>query len=675
MFANILIANRGEIACRIIKTAHRLGIRCIAVYSDADRNALHTHLADESIYIGPSPAIQSYLNIEKIIAAARQSDAEAIHPGYGFLAESSDFAARCKKAGLIFIGPTAAAIAAMGSKSAAKQLMAKTGIPILPGYHGEEQSLQQLKQAAERVGYPLLIKPSAGGGGKGMHIVTTTDEFEAALHSARREAAAAFNDDKILIEKYLHKPRHIEVQIFTDQTNNGVYLFERDCSIQRRHQKIIEEAPAPGFNTVLREAIGATALKVAQAIDYIGAGTVEFLMDSNEQFYFMEMNTRLQVEHPVTEMITGLDLVEWQLRVAAGESLPLKQDELKLSGHAIEARIYAEDPDTHFLPDAGTLAHYREPKQNIRLRIDSGVREGDEISVYYDPLLAKLIVWHTDRDRAIRMLQQALHSFRIVGIKTNIAFLKRLIAHKAFYNADIDTAFIDRKQQDLLEINVDDKHFYFCCAAIYYFLESSAQNPVHHHSLWSRLHGWSLNSDNQSQFEFDDNSNTIRMYVKQINCEKQNTFIVSQAGFAPCSIEAQLNEDKLSIEHKDQSYIFYTARIKHSLFLFGKTDTLAFHRPNYNNNLQHHEKYSINLKAPMNGRISTVLVKPNQQVNKNAALIVLEAMKMEHTLKSPHDGCIETILCNPGDLVQAGTELLTFKTDEDSLCRRDTRIK
>ena len=446
MFGKILIANRGEIACRVIATTRRMGIATVAVYSDADARARHVALADESWPIGPAPARESYLVGERIIEIARRAGAEAIHPGYGFLSENADFAAACATAGVVFIGPPVGAIRAMGSKSAAKTLMEKAGVPLVPGYHGESQDMATLAAAAARLGYPVLIKASSGGGGKGMRIVERAAELEAAIGSAKREALASFGDDQVLVEKYLTQPRHIEIQVFADTHGNAVSLFERDCSIQRRHQKVLEEAPAPGMPPERRRQMGEAALAAARAVGYVGAGTVEFIAEDGE-FWFMEMNTRLQVEHPVTEMITGLDLVEWQLRVAAGERLPLTQDEIAIRGHAIEARIYAEDPERDFLPSIGTLTHLRQPAETNEVRVDTGVREGDSITPYYDPMIAKLIVWGPDRDTAARRLANALDQYEIVGVATNLGLLRAIAENPAFLSADLDTGFIGRHIQ------------------------------------------------------------------------------------------------------------------------------------------------------------------------------------------------------------------------------------
>ena len=450
MFHTILIANRGEIACRVIRTARRMGIRTAAVYSEADRDAMHVALADTAWPIGPAPARESYLNTTRILSAARQAGAQAIHPGYGFLSENADFADECAAAGIVFIGPPPAAIRAMGSKSAAKALMAQAGVPLVPGYHGADQDPVHLAAEAARIGYPVLIKASAGGGGKGMRVVEHPEGFKEALDLAKGEAASSFGDDEVLIERYLTRPRHIEIQVFADRRGNTISLHERDCSIQRRHQKVVEEAPAPGMTAERRANMGAAACAAARAIGYEGAGTVEFIAEDGE-FYFMEMNTRLQVEHPVTEMITGLDLVEWQLRVADGQALPAPPP---INGHAIEVRVYAEDPDRDFMPSVGRLAHLVAPNEGPHVRVDTGVRQGDAIQVHYDPMIAKLIVWDQDRDGAVRQLQAALAGYEVAGVRTNLDLLRAIAAHPEFAAAALDTGFIARHADALLRPNM-----------------------------------------------------------------------------------------------------------------------------------------------------------------------------------------------------------------------------
>ncbi|HET7774982.1 MAG TPA: acetyl-CoA carboxylase biotin carboxylase subunit, partial [Azospira sp.] len=466
MFSKILIANRGEIACRVIKTARRLGLRTVAVYSEADANARHVRLADEAVLLGPAAARESYLVAEKILDAAKRTGAQAIHPGYGFLSENADFAEACAAAGVVFIGPPAAAIRAMGSKSAAKALMEKAAVPLTPGYHGDQQEPEFLKAQADAIGYPVLIKAAAGGGGKGMRLVEQGEDFFAALASCQREARSSFGNDQVLVEKYITRPRHIEIQVFGDSQGNCVYLFERDCSVQRRHQKVLEEAPAPGMTPERRRQMGEAAVAAAKAVGYVGAGTVEFIANQDGSFYFMVMNTRLQVEHPVTEMITGQDLVEWQLRVAFGEPLPLKQEQLQIRGHALEARIYAEDADKGFLPSIGRLLHLAPPAEGLHVRVDTGVEEGDEITPHYDPMIAKLIVWDEDRDAALARMRQALADYRVVGVTTNIDFLSRLVSCPAFAGADLDTGLIERQQEFLFPAAAEPPRDVFLAAAV-----------------------------------------------------------------------------------------------------------------------------------------------------------------------------------------------------------------
>nr|MBP7393997.1 acetyl-CoA carboxylase biotin carboxylase subunit [Zoogloea sp.] len=498
MFNKILIANRGEIACRVIKTARRLGIKTVAVYSEADAGARHVRLADEAVLIGPAPARESYLVIERIVAAARQTGAQAIHPGYGFLSENEDFCHACEAAGIVFIGPPVSAIRAMGSKSEAKKLMEKAGVPLTPGYHGDNQEAGFLNVQADAIGYPVLIKAAAGGGGKGMRLVERSADFLDALASCKREAAASFGNDHVLVEKYLTRPRHIEIQVFGDTQGKVVYLFERDCSVQRRHQKVLEEAPAPGMTPERRAAMGQAAVEAAKAVGYVGAGTVEFIANQDGSFYFMEMNTRLQVEHPVTEMITGLDLVEWQLRVAAGQALPLAQEQLAINGHALEARIYAEDPSKGFLPSTGRLAHLAPPEEGMHVRVDTGVEEGDEISPFYDPMIAKLIVWDVNRDRALARMLQALAEYRVVGVANNIEFLSRLTACPAFANADLDTGLIEREKDYLFPEQLEPAREAWLAVALAELLrarERAGQLAAGHpepDSPWHRPDGWRI---------------------------------------------------------------------------------------------------------------------------------------------------------------------------------------
>ncbi len=518
MFEKILIANRGEIACRIIRTARRLGVRTVAVYSEADAHALHVEMADEAHPIGPPPARESYLNIGRILDAARRSGAQAVHPGYGFLSENADFAAACVAAGLNFIGPPASAIRAMGLKSASKALMERSGVPVVPGYYGDAQDLATLTAAAERTGYPVLLKASAGGGGKGMRVVERRADLEGAVSSAKREAASSFGDDRLLIERYLTNPRHIEIQIFADSHGQVISLFERDCSIQRRHQKVIEEAPAPGMDPARRRSMGEAACAAARAIGYVNAGTVEFIVEG-DAFYFMEMNTRLQVEHPVTEFITGLDLVEWQLRVAAGEPLPQSAEEVRIYGHAIEARIYAEDPAREFRPSIGTLWHLATPKENQHVRVDTGVRASDAVIIDYDPMIAKLIVWDKDREGAVRRLRGALAEYQVAGVTTNIALLSAIAAHPAFAAGQLDTGFIGRHAAELTPASKPAPREVLAAAVLRVLRDQQreaaerAAATADPWSPWNQLTSWRMNGAGYQDLIFEEGESKITVRV------------------------------------------------------------------------------------------------------------------------------------------------------------------
>ena len=645
MIASLLIANRGEIACRIIRTAKRLGIRTIAVYSDADADALHVSLADEAVRLGPAPARESYLDIASVIDAAKKTRAEAIHPGYGFLSENAQFAEACAKAKIIFVGPPASAIRAMGGKSEAKALMAKAQVPLVPGYHGEEQGPAKLLREAEKIGWPVLIKASAGGGGKGMKIATSADDFRDQLASAKREALSSFNDERVLIEKYLAKPRHVEIQIFADNHGHCLHLFERDCSIQRRHQKVIEEAPAPGMTDALRQRMGEAAVKAAQAIGYSGAGTVEFLLDRDGSFYFMEMNTRLQVEHPVTELITGLDLVEWQLRVASGEKLPLQQSDLAINGHAIEVRLYAEDADKGFLPQTGTITHLVWPEE---ARIDTGVTQGRAISTYYDPMIAKLIVWDRDRPSALAQLRRALAETEIAGVVTNAPFLLRLASHKAFAKADLDTGFIARHEAELLPSVPPASEDALILATIGLVLSERATNS----GPWSLGDGW-------RHFGFGHDQITLIDQADQ--SIHKIAFDYAKGGFVfgkTCATAALAN-GRLTATIGSMRHIagFAISGDDITLFLSGiahrfKRQTLVL--------ADGAEAGTLRLTAPMPGRIIAVHAKAGESVARNAPLIVLEAMKMEHTLKAPQAGVIAQVNVRTGEQIREGQELLRF---------------
>ena len=638
MFRKILIANRGEIACRVMRTAKRMGIRCVAVYSDADRGALHVKLADESVRIGPPAAAESYLNIEAIIGAAKKTGAEAIHPGYGFLSENEDFAAACKKAGIVFIGPTPEAIAAMGDKSAAKRLMEKAGVPLVPGYHGDDQSPALLEKEAARIGFPVLIKPSAGGGGKGMRVVQDKKGFAPALEAARREAKSAFGDERVLIERYLERPRHIEMQVFGDTHGNVLHLFERDCSVQRRHQKVIEEAPAPKFTK--RAEMGAAAVAAAKAIGYTGAGTVEFIAEQDGRFYFMEMNTRLQVEHPVTEMITGLDLVELQLRVAAGEALPLKQNEISVKGHAIEARIYAEDPSRDFLPSTGRLLHVAFPQE---ARVDTGVEPGAEITPWYDPMIAKLIVHGDDRASALGKMIAALGETHIAGVTTNVEFLRRICESAPFGSADLDTGLIERYRAELFRPRGEVPREVLAAAALAELAHEEqtardrAERSGDRHSPWHRVDGWRLNEASHHLFVFTASAEEHRVRVA-FEDEGWKLSIDGQAYEAGGS-KAQTVRDGRSW-HVFRDGTHWTLTLKEEL---GALDSDAG---------------SGSLAAPMPGRVIKLFVQAGARVKKGDALLILEAMKMEHTISAPADGTVKEIHYAAGEQVLEGAELI-----------------
>ncbi len=659
MFKKILIANRGEIACRVITAARGLGIRTVAVYSDADRDARHVAMADEARRIGPPPARESYLDMAAILAAAKETGAEAIHPGYGFLSENEDFAAACARAGIVFIGPSPEAIAAMGDKSAAKALMGKAGVPLVPGYHGENQDPAFLAKEADKIGYPVLIKASAGGGGKGMRVVEKAEAFNTALEGAKREAKAAFGDERVLLERYLQQPRHIEIQVFGDSKGNVVHLFERDCSVQRRHQKVLEEAPAPGMTEKRRKEMGAAAVAAAKAIKYSGAGTVEFIAEQDGRFYFMEMNTRLQVEHPVTEMITGQDLVQWQLAVAAGEPLPLKQEQLAIGGHAIEARIYAENPDKGFLPSTGTLRHLRFPPGPAR--VDTGVREGDSITPHYDPMIAKLIVWGEDRGTALARLRAALADCEIVGVKSNVEFLGRIAASKAFAGADLDTGLIERSRAELFpeDAGASDEDLAAAALAELFAEEEHAAARARAsgdpHSPWHTVDGWRLNLGSHHEFVFTEGERRHRI---ELHFESDGLRL--SLGGREHALAGTRDGDALRVSLGGRSFrasAFRDGREWH-VFRDGRHRVLALHDLDA---VQADEAGAGSLAAPMPGKVIQVLVKAGAKVAKGAPLMVLEAMKMEHTISAPHDGRVAEILFKAGEQVTEGVELLRLE--------------
>ncbi|HSE77364.1 MAG TPA: acetyl/propionyl/methylcrotonyl-CoA carboxylase subunit alpha [Alphaproteobacteria bacterium] len=668
MFNKILIANRGEIACRVIRTARRLGIRTVAVYSEADANARHVAMADEAHLIGGAPARESYLKGEAILEAARKSNAEAIHPGYGFLSENAEFAQACAAAKRIFIGPPPAAIRAMGGKSAAKALMEQAGVPIVPGYHGDRQDVKTLGAAARKIGYPVLIKASAGGGGKGMRIVHAERELAEAIVSARREAKSAFGDDRLLIEKYLTRPRHIEVQVFADAHGGSIYLFERDCSIQRRHQKVLEEAPAPGMTEARRKAMGEAAVKAAKAVGYVGAGTVEFIAEPDGRFYFMEMNTRLQVEHPVTEMITGLDLVEWQFRVGAGQRLPLRQTELAINGHAIEARIYAEDPARDFLPATGMLQHLRFPAESAHVRVDTGVGPGDVVSIHYDPMIAKLIVWDHDRPAALRRLRAALADCEVAGLATNLTFLGNVAAHPAYAAAELDTGFIGRHRAELVPEHrpADDRTLALAALAVLLDraaeAETAARSSHDPYSPWHMVNGWRLNDYAHHVLRFRDPLAPAAREVTLTAHFRRNGFVFDLPGGALAVRGDRLDATRIAADLGGARLEATVVRRGDELTVVqaGRAHRLILHRPLAE---AKHAGEDGRLTAPMPGKIVAVKVVRGAKVKRGAALLVLEAMKMEHTISAPTDGTVAALRYGVGEQVEEGAALIEFKPE------------
>jgi len=670
MFKSLLIANRGEIAVRIMRSARDMGIRTIAVYSDADANALHVREADDAIHIGPSPAKESYLVIDKIIAAAKRSGAEAIHPGYGFLSENVAFADACQKAGIIFVGPPASAIEAMGLKDAAKQLMEKAGVPVVPGYHGDNQDGDFLAAQADKIGYPVLIKAVAGGGGKGMRRVETPSEFARALASARREAGSAFGDERVLVEKYVSRPRHIEIQVFADGHGNVVHLYERDCSLQRRHQKVIEEAPAPDMPSDMRKAMGEAAVAAAKAIGYRGAGTVEFIADASKglhinAFWFMEMNTRLQVEHPVTEAITGVDLVEWQLRVAAGQPLPLAQEDIPLSGHAVEVRLYAEDPAKSFFPSTGRLRRLR-AMEGGDIRTDMGVEEGDEVSMFYDPMIGKIIAHAETRDVALARLQRFLLGMEVAGPKTNLAFLANVLGHEAFRQADIDTGFIDRHLETLVpKISLGAE---VVGALLIGHLQTRAQalgaaqaRTSEPYSPWAATDGWGLDGHRSEVMRFTFGGDVLSIPVLPQGQTVRFTFegedhLVSGSLGDDGDILAVVDGLRISAGFvaDDRGYT-----LVHRALVYGFTvpDPLDVDVAG--------DSDTGSLIAPMPGKVIHVLAAPGAKVAKGAPIVVMEAMKMEQTLAAPANVVIASVHVAAGDQVEAGAALVVFEKKAD----------
>ncbi len=665
MFKKILIANRGEIACRVAATARRMGVRTVAVYSDADVQARHVRECDEAVHIGAAPPRESYLRWERILDAARATGAEAVHPGYGFLSENEDFAQACADAGVVFIGPPASAIRAMGSKSAAKTLMEQAGVPLVPGYHGQDNEAALLQREAAAIGFPVLIKASAGGGGKGMRRVDQAEDFAAALASCQREARNSFGDDHVLVERYVMRPRHIEIQVFGDGHGQCIYLFERDCSVQRRHQKVLEEAPAPGLSAARRAEMGAAAVAAAKAVGYVGAGTVEFIAEEREdgdlRFYFMEMNTRLQVEHPVTEAITGLDLVEWQLRVAAGHKLPLAQEQLTMRGHAIEARICAENPDANFLPATGTLHVARWPahvafERSAQLpRVDAGVREGDAITPFYDSMIAKLIVWGEDRAQALARLDAALAGTHILGLHTNVAFLRRVVASRAFATADLDTALIEREHAALFE--APPLPVSLAAAGVL------AHRLAHEATLeaadpWSRRDGWRLFGGARRRVDLEIGGEAHSLVLERLH----DGASVMELGGQRLVFEGRaLGGDRFDVLLAGQRCTLAVYRQGERFAVFAPQGSALVTEIDPIAHAGDHAGEGGRLTAPMPGKVVSFLAAVGDKVSKGQALAVMEAMKMEHTISAPHDGVVKELLYAAGDQVAEGGELLRLE--------------
>lgn len=653
MFNKILIANRGEIACRIIKTARAMGIHAVAIYSTVDKDSLHVRSADSAYYVGEAPAKDSYLNIANIIDIAKKCGAQAIHPGYGFLSENSEFAKACNAVGIVFIGPSVEAMEAMASKQLAKQLLEKTKVPLTPGYHGSEQTEDRLLAEAKKIGFPILIKAANGGGGKGMRTVFQESEFSAALAGAKREATASFADDTMIIEKLVLHPRHIELQIMADNHGNVVHLFERDCSIQRRHQKIIEEAPAPNLSPSLRQKLAEAACEVARSIKYSGAGTVEFLVDGVERFYFMEMNTRLQVEHPVTEMITGFDLVAWQLKIAANEPLPRSQEQIEAQGHAIECRIYAEDPHCDFIPSIGQIHFLQEPTgENIR--IDTGVQLSSQITMYYDPMIAKLIVWGANRDEAALKLKQALSHYYIGGVKTNIPFLQAICQHPKFLNAELSTDFLTSETINLTTLN-QEIAMLMAISFDYLNMAHAVQDP-----LLQDTFSWQSQVTTHWTWRYQEQEQSIEALISPINKNEFKIHLSHQEH----RVRASLNRNQLTIEINEQNYQATIENKKHSLTLYTSQGQTSIERFNWDTLGDKTTTHKGQLTAPMSATVVAILKNIGETVKAGDRLIVLEAMKMEHTIHAPTDGILQDIFYTVGAQVSEGVELLSLSTND-----------
>jgi 3-methylcrotonyl-CoA carboxylase alpha subunit len=651
-FRTLLIANRGEIACRVIRTARAMGLRTVAVYSEADREAMHVAMADEAVLLGPARARDSYLNIERVIEAARKSGAEAVHPGYGFLSENAEFAAACLDAGLVFVGPTAAMMTAMGSKSGSKFLMEQAGVPLVPGYHGEAQDEATLLKAADKIGFPVLVKASAGGGGRGMRIVRSASELAPAVVSAKREAKAAFGDDRMLIEKFVENPRHIEVQIIGDSHGNLLSLFERECTLQRRHQKVIEEAPSPTLDAVQREAVCAAARKAAAAVDYVGAGTIEFVSNGKDVF-FIEMNTRLQVEHPVTELITGIDIVEWQLRVAFGETLPLKQDEIKLNGHAIEARVYAENPHKNFMPSVGKIRTWHTPDPSNGLRIDAGYRQGDAVSPHYDAMLAKIIAWAPTRDAAIDRLNRGLEESDVRGVITNIPFLSALVTHPDVRANAIDTGFIERELKHLTPAPSSPHDLELGAAVAAILGEEAKTAGAEAHSPW-RTAGWMPVGRRQRVFTFRHGHGTEQQ--ASLNYGRgPATLSIGEREIAFTALPNAAGGFDLTL-HGMKSHVVAVME-GHELYLRTRNGRFDLHWVDPFGGETEEQVGEDKIVAPLPGTVVALLAEVGAHLEKGAPILTLEVMKMEQTLRAPFAGVLKVIKCKVGDIVGEGVEL------------------
>ncbi|RPI16811.1 MAG: ATP-grasp domain-containing protein [Lysobacterales bacterium] len=670
MLESVLIANRGEIACRIIRTARRLGLRTVAVHSSADRGALHTRLADQSIEIGPAEARSSYLDVARILAAARESGAAAIHPGYGFLSENAAFARACAEAGVVFVGPPADAIERMGSKSGARQLMAAAGVPVLPGYDGEDQSDESLATEARRLGFPLLVKPTAGGGGKGMRIVRSAAELAEALAGARREALKAFGDARLLLERFVEKGRHVEIQVFGDTHGGAVHLYERDCSLQRRHQKVIEEAPAPRLDEATRVRMGTAAVAAARAVDYVGAGTVEFLYDGRE-FYFLEMNTRLQVEHPVTELVTGLDLVEWQLRIASGEPLPLAQEQVPRRGHAVEARLYAEDPERGFLPSTGRLERVRWPTELPHVRVDTGVRTGDEVSIHYDPMLAKVIAWGSDRLAAIDRLREALAATAIDGVRTNTRFLWEILGDEAVRAGDVSTRLLEQALQPVGGTPAERTEAWLVAAALGLATGGRSKPrgmaPV---TAWGDGGGFRVNAPATLRLplRLDEERRWLRLTPAGSDLAVEldgRTHLLQDVEVADERITGRIDGRRFAARYEPADHGFTVRR--HCLrFEFAEDVGAEVHVP---------AEREGHVRSPMPGVVLDVRVRAGDSVEGGAVLAVLEAMKMEHSLTAPWPARVASVVVSPGDRVEEGAELVVLEPRTESSLRQPTGNK